>query len=357
MSHLLVLEAVRTPFQKFYFTIYNIFNKLTHSHRSSASTGPFGLVPQELLDHIVFYLADDRASTLSCALVHPTWTSISRYHLPPLTLVANSPSRANELTKLLRSSRETLSSSITGIMLVGGLPFVDILANARARSYNKLLDVLKAKHVMLRSGVVKNEPSLVRLVAQYFPDLPSLKVICASLQDITSFIRALSGSFPRLAELSIELAPGGMDMPVASLSGLHNLRLTMPCLRTLRVIGWNNDLVRWLGDNVVGTLECLDLEGVWSTCRVEEAIPLLQRNKETLQDLRLYFGKRDVAFDLSSLLRLETLELMAGIGDMEMALNGWQLPRSLKRVYLRDVVCVLVRPSGMRIWIPRLPLT
>ncbi|KAF9022662.1 hypothetical protein BDZ89DRAFT_1070487 [Hymenopellis radicata] len=324
--------------------VRKLINKLTHTHRSSASTGPFGLVPQELLDLIIAYLADDKATLLSCALVHSTWTSISRYHLPSLSLVVSSPSRAKELTKLLRSSRETVSSSITGITLVGDIPFDDILPNGKsphARSYSKLLDVLKAKHVMLRSGVVENEPSLVGLLAQYFPNLPTLKVICASYQDITSFIRALSGSFPRLAELSIELASGGMDIPVASLSGLHDLRLATPCLRTLRVVGWNNDLVRWLGDNVSAS--------VWSTCHVEEAIPLLQRNKETLQDVRLCFVKHNVAFDLSSLLRLENLEFAGAASDMEMALNGWRLPRSLKRVYLRDAISVLTRQYGMSV--------
>ncbi|KAF9035410.1 hypothetical protein BDZ89DRAFT_1062190 [Hymenopellis radicata] len=335
-------------------TIPNILAKLSHSRRCSACTGPFGLVPQELLDLVIFFLADDKATLLSFALVHPTWTSISRYHLPSLALVVSSLSRAKELTKLLRSSRETLSSSITGITLVGDIPFDDILANGKsphARSYNKLLHVLKAKHVMLCSGVVENEPPLVGLFAQYFPDLARLKVICASYQDITSFMRALSGSFPRLAELSIELASGGMDIPVASLSGLHDLKLATPCLRALRVVGWNNDLVRWLGVNIVGTLECLDLESasVWSTCRVEEAIPLLQRNKETLQDVRLCFVKHNVAFDLSTLLRLETLEFSSAAGDMEMALNGWRLPRSLKKVYLRDAISVLTRQSGMSV--------
>ncbi|KAF9022692.1 hypothetical protein BDZ89DRAFT_197943 [Hymenopellis radicata] len=205
-------------------TIYNIFNQLTHSRRSSASTGPFGLVPQELLDHIIYYLADDRASLLSCALVHPTWTSISRYHLPPLTLVVTCPFRAKELTKLLRSSREMLSSSVSGVMLVGGIPF------DHARSYRQLLHALSAKGIMLRSGAVNTDPSLVGLFAQYFPALTDLKVTCASYQDITSF---------------------------------------------------NNELVRWLGDNVVGTLERLELEStsfLW-TCRVEEATPLIQRRR------------------------------------------------------------------------------
>ncbi|KAF9027921.1 hypothetical protein BDZ89DRAFT_785609 [Hymenopellis radicata] len=152
-----------------------------------------------------------------------------------------------------------------------------------------------------------------------------------------SFMRVLSGSFPRLAGLSIELASGGLDLPDASLSGLHKLRLAMPCLRTLRVVGWNNHFVRWLGDNIVGTLESLELESanVLSTCRVGEATPLIQRNMETLKDVRLSFVKRNVAFDLSGLTHLENLEVTSGMGDMEMALNGWQLPSSLKRVYIR----------------------
>ncbi|KAF9022653.1 hypothetical protein BDZ89DRAFT_1137166 [Hymenopellis radicata] len=328
--------------------VRSLINKLTHTRRSSASTGPFGLVPQELIDLIIASLADYKATLLSCALVHPTWNSISRHHLPPLTLLVSSPSRAKELVRLLQSSRETLSPSITGITLVGDVPFDDNSTNGKfpcTRPYSKLLHVLKAKHVMLRSGLVENEPSLVGLFAQYFPDLARLKVICASYQDITSFMRALSGSFPRLAELSIELASRGLDLPDASLSGLHNLRLAMPCLRTLRVVGSNNDLVRWLGDNVVGTLESLELESasVLSTCRVGEAISLLHRNMETLKDVRLSFVKRNVVFDLSGLTRLENLEVTSGMGDMDMTLNGWQLPRSLKRVYLRDAVWVLTR--------------
>ncbi|KAF8901117.1 hypothetical protein CPB85DRAFT_1256453 [Mucidula mucida] len=315
--------------------IRNIINKFVHSHRSSASTGPFGLLPQELLDLIIAHLGDDTATLLSCALVHPTWISISRCHLPRITLVVSTPARSKALTKLLRSSRETLSSSITGITLVGDVPFDDG-KSAYAQSYRKLLQVLKAKHVALRSGAVENDPSLVGLFAQHFPYLSELQVTCASYQDIMSFIRALSGWFPRLTALDIELASGGLDLPDASLSGLRNLALGMPRLRSLRLIGWNNDLVRWLGDNVVGTLEQLELESTsaWSTCHVEEAISLLQRNKETLKDLKLSFLRRNVAFDLSGLTCLEYLEVAN-------ALHGWLLPRSLKTIEFRDAVSVL----------------
>ncbi|KAF8917179.1 hypothetical protein CPB85DRAFT_1250318 [Mucidula mucida] len=331
------------------FTIVrNLINKFTHTHRPPACSGPFGLVPQELLDLIIAYLFNDKATLLSCALVHPSWNSISRHHLASLTLRISSPSRAKELVKLLHSSRQTLSSSITGITLVGDVPFDNISANAkspRARSYDKLLNVFRARRVTLCSGTVENDPSVVRILAQYFPDLTELKVACASYQDLTSFMRALAGSFPRLSELSIKLAPGGLDLPGASLSGLLNLRLSMPCLRSLRVVGWNNDLVRWLGDNVSGTLERLELESssVMSTCHFAEATLLIQRNKETLKDVRLSYVKRNVVFDLSKLLRLENLEVTSGMGDMEMALDGWRLPRTLTRVVLRNAA-LLVEP-------------
>ncbi|KAF8867941.1 hypothetical protein CPB85DRAFT_1571650 [Mucidula mucida] len=211
----------------------------------------------------------------------------------------------------------------------------------RVKAYHKLLQVLKAKHVALRSGGVENDPLLVGIFSHYFPSLSELKVMCASYQDITSFMRALSGYFPRLTALSIELASGGMDIPDASLSGLRDLSLGTPLLRSLRVVGWNNDLVRWLGENVPGTLECLELENtsVWSACRVEEAISLLQRNKETLKDLKLSFVKRTVSFDLSGLTRLERLEVTSGINE---ALVGrMMLPRSLKRLSIRDAACAL----------------
>ncbi|KAF8901102.1 hypothetical protein CPB85DRAFT_1324350 [Mucidula mucida] len=157
-----------------------------------------------------------------------------------------------------------------------------------------------------------------------------------------SFIRALSGSFPRLTALDIELASGGLDLPDASLSGLRSLALGMPHLRSLRVIGWNNDLVHWLGDNIVGTLERLELESTsaWSTCHVEEAISLLQRNKEMLKELNLSFPRRNVAFDLSGLTCLEYLEVAN-------ALHGWLLPRSLKTIVLRDAVSVFKRVQFM----------
>ncbi len=280
--------------------IRNFINKFAHSRRSSASTGPFGIVPQELLDLIIAYLGDDKVTLLSCALVHPAWTSVSRYHLPPGTLVVSSPAHSKELVKLLRSSRETLSSSITGIALVGDVPFDDIAMNGkspRVKAYHKLLQVLKAKHVALRSGGVENDPLLVGIFAHYFPSLSEFEVTCASYQDITSFMSSLSGSFPHLTGLGIELGSGGLDIPDASLSGLRDISLGMPRLRSLRVVGWNNDLVRWLGDNIVGTLERLELEStsVWSACRVEEAVLLLQKNKQTLKDLKLSFVKRNGA--------------------------------------------------------------
>ncbi|KAF9024412.1 hypothetical protein BDZ89DRAFT_1069069 [Hymenopellis radicata] len=314
--------------------IRKFISKLTHTHRSSASTGPFGLVPQELLDLVLSCLVDDKAALLSCALVHPTWIGISRYHLPALTLVVSSPSRAKELTKLLRSSCETLSPSITGINLVGDVPLDDISTTRHASCYRKLLHALK------------NDPSLVGMFAQYFPDVTDLKVICASYQDITSFMRALAGSFSRLSGLSIEL--GGLDLPDASLSGLRDLRLGAPCLRSLRVVGWNNDLVRWLGSNVVGTLERLEMEtaSVWSTCHLGEATSLIQGNMETLRDVRLCFVKRD-AFDLSGLLHLQNLEFAMGMREMVSGLNGWKFPKSLERIYIRNVARMLPSHSPM----------
>ncbi|KAF8916898.1 hypothetical protein CPB85DRAFT_1250648 [Mucidula mucida] len=323
--------------------IRNIINKFAHSRRSSASTGPFGIVPQELLDLIIAYLGDDKVTLLSCALVHPAWTSVSRYHLPPGTLVVSSPARSKELVKLLRSSRETLSSSITGIALVGDVPFDDIAMNdksPRAQAYRKLLQVLRAKHVALRSGVVENDPSIVGIFAHYFPALSEFEVTCASYQDITSFMSSLSGSFPHLTGLGIELGSGRLDIPDASLSGLRDLSLGMPrlrSLRSLRVVGWNNDLVRWLGDNIVGTLERLELEStsVWSACRVEEAVLPLEKNKQTLKDLKLSFVKRNVALDLSGLTRLEHLEVASGMSEALL------LPRSLEKLSIRATACAL----------------
>ncbi|KAF9022659.1 hypothetical protein BDZ89DRAFT_1070484 [Hymenopellis radicata] len=331
--------------------VHNILNTLTHFCRPSASTGLFGRVPQELLDLVIFHLADDRTTLLSCALVHSTWTSVSRYHLRPLILVVSSEiSRTTEIPELLRPSCETLSASITGIKLVGYVPFYHVPTNNQSPDpgafytlSNEVLHVLKAKHLTLCSGTVANDPSLVRSLAQYFPDLSDLKVTCASYVHITGLMRALSGSFPRLAELGVVLVARDFERPDAPLPGLRELRLGLPCLRSLRVVGWNNDLVRWLGDNVVGTLERLDLESActWSTGRVEEAITLIQRNKKTLRDLRLSFWKPDVpTFDLSGLIFLENLEVTSVKSDMELVLEGLRLPRSLRKVYLRIVVCV-----------------
>ncbi|KAF8908365.1 hypothetical protein CPB85DRAFT_1254024 [Mucidula mucida] len=328
------------------FTIENIISKFTHSQRSFAITGPVGRVPQELLDIIIAHLIDDKASLLSCALVHPSWTGISRHYLRALNIVVTSPSRAKDLIKLLHSSREMLSSSITGITLVGEAPVDNTTARGkspRARSYSKLLHVLKAKGITLRSGAVEKDPSLVGILAHYLPDLIELRVACGSYKDIPSFMRALSGSFPQLAELCIERGSVGMDLPDAPLFGLEHVRLSMPCLRTLRVAGWNNELVRWLGNNIVGTLECLELESasMRSTCRVAEASKLLQGNMATLKDLRLTFVKRDVAFDLSGFVHLQNLEVTSGMCDAALAVVGWRLPRSLKRVYLRNVFRLL----------------
>ncbi|KAF8997533.1 hypothetical protein BDZ89DRAFT_772400 [Hymenopellis radicata] len=318
-------------------TIKNFIKKIIRRRR------PFRFIPQEILDLIISSLSDDKASLLSCALVHPTWTSISRYHLRPRTLVVSSPSRAQELTELLRSSHETLSSSITGIKLLGSLPFNEfsrIITSPSAISYSELLHVLEAKGITLRSGAVVNDSSLVRLLVHYFPGLTILQV-CASCQHITSCMCALSGTFPRLAELTIELNSDGLA--ISDVARLYGLRLAKPCLRTLRVVAWkwNNELMRWLGDNIVGTLECLELKStsmysVWSTSRVGEAITLIQRNKATLRDLRLTFMKFDAAFDLSGLVHLQNLEVASGLPEAELVLRGWRLPRSLKTVYVRN---------------------
>ncbi|KAF8914780.1 hypothetical protein CPB85DRAFT_1433520 [Mucidula mucida] len=127
-------------------------------------------------------------------------------------------------------------------MLVGDKPSDDNFAyrdSSRVRFYSKLFQFFNFKHVILRSGVVENDPSLVGLFEQYFPDLGSLKLISTSAQDTARFLRALSGSFPRLAELTLELTASHWDSPNASLSGMHDLRLGAPCLCILRVFGCN----------------------------------------------------------------------------------------------------------------------
>ncbi|KAF9009115.1 hypothetical protein BDZ89DRAFT_539437 [Hymenopellis radicata] len=267
-------------------TLHNFLAKFTSRQRSYVLSGPFGFVPAEILDLVISHLANDKAALMQCALVHPTWTRVSRHHLAPLTLAVSSRSHAKELTNVLNSPRETLSLSITGITLIGNAPFYDISTNdksSRVRLYTKLLQLLKAKNIMLRSGMVVNDPSLVGIFARYFSDLTEFKVIFAFYQDIVSFMRALCDSFPRLTGLSIELGTDGMDFPDAPLPGLCDLRLSAPCLRSLRVVGWNNALVRWLGDNIVGTLEQLELQSMSlrSTCRIQESVGLIQGTRRS----------------------------------------------------------------------------
>ncbi|KAF9025570.1 hypothetical protein BDZ89DRAFT_1068211 [Hymenopellis radicata] len=69
-------------------TISNMFTKRTQPQpRLHTATGSFERVPQELVDLIISYLVYDKATLLSCALVHTTWTRTSRHYLPSLTLV------------------------------------------------------------------------------------------------------------------------------------------------------------------------------------------------------------------------------------------------------------------------------
>ncbi|KAF9024432.1 hypothetical protein BDZ89DRAFT_1069105, partial [Hymenopellis radicata] len=101
-----------------------IFNTINNTKRiysqvySHATNGPFGLLPPELLDLIISRFVDDTSTLLACALVHPTWTRISRRHLPPLMILVVSSSRAKELNELLCSSRGTLSPSIAVVTLI-----------------------------------------------------------------------------------------------------------------------------------------------------------------------------------------------------------------------------------------------
>ncbi len=48
-----------------------------------------------------------------------------------------------------------------------------------------------------------------------------------------------------------------------------------------------------------------------------------------------------VAFDLSGFVHLQNLEVTSGMCDAALAVVGWRLPRSLKRVYLRNVFRLL----------------
>ncbi|KAF9024452.1 hypothetical protein BDZ89DRAFT_1136082 [Hymenopellis radicata] len=101
-------------------TISNMFTKRAQPQpRLHTTTGSFERVPQELVELIISYLVYDKATLLSCALVHTTWTRTSRHYLPSLTLVVSCPSRASELAKLLCSPRDTHSPSIAAITLTG----------------------------------------------------------------------------------------------------------------------------------------------------------------------------------------------------------------------------------------------
>ncbi|KAF8901760.1 hypothetical protein CPB85DRAFT_1438963 [Mucidula mucida] len=98
-------------------TISSMLSKRSHPQRITAASSE--RAPPELIDLIISHLVDDKATLLSCALVHSTWTRTSRHYLPPLTLVVSCPTRARELSKLLSSPRDTLSPSIAAITLVG----------------------------------------------------------------------------------------------------------------------------------------------------------------------------------------------------------------------------------------------
>ncbi|KAF9017335.1 hypothetical protein BDZ89DRAFT_380780 [Hymenopellis radicata] len=90
-------------------TLHNFLAKFTSRQRSYVLSGPFGFVPAEILDLVISHLANDKAALMQCALVHPTWTRVSRHHLAPLTLAVSSRSHAKELTKVLKlTARDTL---------------------------------------------------------------------------------------------------------------------------------------------------------------------------------------------------------------------------------------------------------
>ncbi len=56
-----------------------------------------------------------------------------------------------------------------------------------------------------------------------------------------------------------------------------------------------------------------------------------------------------VAFDLSSLTRLESLEVTSGMGDV---MDGRMLPQSLAKLSIRDAACALASSAGP---IPNMP--
>ncbi len=114
-SHSLLCALAIMILQTILQTIGIMLPKRSHPQPACASER----VPPELMDLIMSHLVGDKATLLSCALVHSTWTRTSRFYLPPLTLVVSCPSRARELAKLLSSLRDTLSPSIAAFTLVG----------------------------------------------------------------------------------------------------------------------------------------------------------------------------------------------------------------------------------------------
>ncbi|KAF9024433.1 hypothetical protein BDZ89DRAFT_1162248 [Hymenopellis radicata] len=116
----MIFKTISNIAFNFYLGALAMFTKWTQPQpRLRTSTGSFERVPQELhvLDLIISHLVNDKATLLSCALVHTTWTYTSRHHLPSLGLFVSCPTRASELAELLGPPLDTLSPSIAAIKL------------------------------------------------------------------------------------------------------------------------------------------------------------------------------------------------------------------------------------------------
>ncbi|KAJ7649595.1 hypothetical protein B0H17DRAFT_1102161 [Mycena rosella] len=291
---------------------------------------------QELIDHILDFLHDDRGSLLSSSLVARQWVPAPRYHIFERITINRYFTAGHHFRETTQNFLSICASPHCTILPSVQSVILNINTELGPASVGLLEDIV---HVLARAPVKKMlfvdhnsmvQPVSLSWIAPFFPGLQEF--VYNALYRVAEDIFVLVTSFPILRILSVysrtpdpssaEIVPTRLypAIPHAVFAHLHTLRMKLST---------HDSVLSWLQSTELRPLETLDLHlfnpyhNGWGP--VAALNSLLHANGEHLRHLTLRVSNED-----SSDETIDDLVRQLRVADGEVDLSGLTNLRSLR---------------------------
>ncbi|KAF7315999.1 hypothetical protein MIND_00117200 [Mycena indigotica] len=278
---------------------------------------------QELVDAILDFLHDDRASLLQSSLVARQWVPATRYHLfqrITLSLVRHRGSTTgirDTARPFLQLSRSPLCTMLPGIQDV----LIAVQADWEAQLIQNIIELLGSSPIRKLLFIdMESEPKPLAWIAQHFPHLREL--VYNGTTHFLSDPLALVTSFPHLRSLSLFSRPSYLTTPCAftdlssphSFHHLSTLQLRFLAAEVDKFIAW----LLTLGDDAMH-LETLDIVSFfeyhsgWGP--VSNLNAFLKAQSKSLRTFRIQIKYEESDADISDVERVSNISQ----GDIDLS--------------------------------------